>query len=125
MPVRGEVYFPDQTLPPGQDTPHRCVVLSSTNLMATQPNTQGNRLFVTVALIRSATHKGGAAVRLVRGHSIPISATDYSFLQHDSIVETHQLFAIELDVLKKKKPVGKIADPVLTDILKGARQLFT
>jgi hypothetical protein len=124
MPVRGEIYFPESKLPPDQDTPHRCVILSPTNLMATQPNTPGNCLFVMVAVIRSATHKDGRPVRLLRGHSIPISFQDYAFLQHDSIVETHPLFAVELDVFRKKKPVGKISGVTLDDILKGARLLF-
>ncbi len=125
MPLRGEVYFPDKNLPPDQDTPHRCVVLSPTNFMAQHPNTPGNRLFVMVAIIRSAKHQGGGNVRLVTGHSIPLSATDHVFLQHDSIVETHQLFAVEIDVFRKKKPVGRISDPYLADILKGAQRLFS
>ncbi|MBI4403725.1 MAG: type II toxin-antitoxin system PemK/MazF family toxin [Deltaproteobacteria bacterium] len=125
MPLRGEVYFPAKNLPPDQDTPHRCVVLSPTNLMAHHPNVKGNKLFVVVAIIRSATHQSGTPVRLVPGHSVPITVTDFSFLDHDSIVETHQLFAVELDVFRRKHPMGRISGQVLTDILRGAQRLFS
>ena len=125
MPLRGEVYYPNKTLPPGQDIVHQCVVLSPTNLMATHPNTPGNRLFVTVAIIRSATHKDGRPVRLIKGHSFPISSQQLPALQHDSIIETHQLFAVELDVFRKKTPIGTITNPLLADVLAGAKLLFS
>ncbi len=125
MPLRGEVYFPDKALPLNQDVVHRCIVLSPNNLMATHPNTPNNRLFVTVAIVRSAVHSDGRTpVRLIRGHSIPISPQNLPALQHNSIVETHQLFAVELDVLRRKNPVGRLPDSLMTDVLAGARLLF-
>ena len=125
MPQRGEVYFPDKTLPPGQSMPHRCVVLSPTNLMATHPNTSGNRLFVTVAIIRSAKHQNGTSVRQMLGHSIPITPQDLPSLQHDSLIETHQVFAVELDAFKNRKSEGKLPLAVMNDVLSGVRRLFT
>lgn len=125
MPLRGEVYFPDKNLPPGQDIPHRCVILSPTNLMATHPNTPRNRLFVTVAIIRSARHQDGTPVRPVLGHSIPITPHDLPTLQHESFVETHQVFAVELDTFKRKKPEGKLPPALMDDVLSGARRLFS
>jgi hypothetical protein len=125
MPARGEVYFPKTPLPPGQPSLHPCVVLSPTNLIATQPNTPNNRFFVTVALIRGATHRSGAPVRPIMGHSIPITPTDVSALAKPSIVETHQLFAVALDDLLRLKNVGRVTGPLLDDILAGARRLLT
>ena len=125
MPARGDVYFPKSTLPPSQQIPHRCVVLSPTNLISTQPNTTGNRFFVTVAIIRSAKHGNGAAVRPVMGHSIPIGPADLSCLTHSSFVETHQLFAVALDELTRNKHEGRIQGQLLDDILAGARRLLT
>lgn len=125
MAQRGEVYFPDKKLPPGQDIPHRCVILSPTNLMAMHPNTSKNRLFITVALIRSARHQDGTPIRPVLGHSIPITSKDLPSLQHDSVVETHQVFAVELDTFKIKKPEGKLPSALMDDVLSGVRRLFS
>src|ERR1700737_20818 len=102
-PLRGEVFFPDVTLPPGQDVPHRCVVLSPNNLIATQG---GRRLFVNVAIIRSATTQQGRSVPLVPGHSIRVTTTELPCLQNDSIIETHQLFALPLAAFDSKNLVG-------------------
>jgi hypothetical protein len=125
MPVRGDVYFPNTTLPPGQQTPHRVVVLSPTTLISTQPNTVNNRFFVMVAIIRSAKHQSGAQVRPVMGHSISIGPNDLPALGHASYIETHQLFAVPVDQLTRNKHVGKITGQLLDDALAGARRLFS
>jgi hypothetical protein len=122
MTKRGDVYFPDARLPPGQDIKHRVVVLSPNTLIAQQG---GARLFVSVALIRSAVNaKTGRPIPLIMGHSIPIAPTELPALQHDSVVETHQLFAVSLAELSKKKAVGTVIGTKLDEILAGARLLF-
>ncbi|MGQ0505604.1 MAG: type II toxin-antitoxin system PemK/MazF family toxin [Myxococcaceae bacterium] len=121
MPFRGEVYYPDANLPPGQDIKHSCVVLSPTNLLSSQ----GNKVFVNVAIIRSAFGRGGQPAKLVPGHSIKVTPAEASFLTNDSYVETHQIFAVPLMQLHAKRPVGRLAQPVMDRVLAGARQLFT
>lgn len=121
MPLRGEVYFPDTKLPPGQDIAHRCVVLSPNALLATQ----GNRIFVNVAIIRSAVAQNGRRVNLVPGHSILVTPRELPCLTHDSFIETHQIFAIALAQFSQKRPVGRLPPKVLDQVLDGARRLFT
>ena len=58
------------------------------------------------------------------GHSIPLGPTDLPALQHASVVETHQLFAVSLAELAKKKAVGTVTGSKLHEILAGARLLF-
>lgn len=121
MPVRGEVYYPDKNLPPGQDIKHACVILSPNNLIGQF----GRNLFVNVALIRSAFDQRGRPTRPVPGHSILITPQDLSSLTNDSYVETHQLFAVPLQQFQYKQPVGRLSQTALDLVLEGARRLFT
>jgi hypothetical protein len=128
MPLRGQVYFSGKTvLPPGQMTPHRFVIVSHSAILATS----GNRVFANVALIRSAKRADGSPVRLMPGHSIPVTPKEVSSLQHDSIIETHQLFAVPLDLFQGSgariglAPIDTLPGPLLSRVLEGCRRLFT
>src|SRR5687768_8888619 len=103
VPTRGEVLFPQVKLPPGQEVPHRCVILSPNGFISSQ----WNGYFVSVAILRSAFSRKGSQVRLVPGHSIWVSASELPFLTNDSIIETHQLFSLPLRALDVP-PVGRL-----------------
>ena len=122
MPARGEVYFPKTTLPPGQATTHRCVILSSNFLLGQHG---GRNLFVNVALIRSAVSRTGRPVFLIPGHSFPVTRTELSFLSQDSIIETHQIFAVPIQEFSSQTPVGRLPPVLLQKVLEGVRRLFT
>lgn len=122
MALRGEVYFPDATLPPNQSIPHRCVVLSPDHLTGGFSN---KFLFVNVAIIRSATDKLGNPVPVVPGHSIRVTPKDLPRLQHDSYVETHQIFAIPLRAFSTKNLVGKLPAQLMGRVLEAVRLLFS
>jgi len=120
-PIRGEVYFPSGVLPPHQSMPHRCVVLSSNSVIAQQ----GRNLFVNVALIRSAVQQSGKPVPLIPGHSFPVRQVDLPFLTNDSIIETHQIFAVAIQEFQGRNAEGRLQPPLLQRVLEGARRLFT
>jgi hypothetical protein len=125
MVTRGLIYSTDNKIHSSKLAAHYYIVLSPTNLMTMHPEYPDNRLFVTVAMIRPAITEDGTKVRLIRGHSIPLRRSEHEFLNQDSIVETHQLFGVELSVIRSSKSVGKIKNGVLKDILSGAKLLFT
>lgn len=120
MPAQGQVYNPKQIIPPGQQKHHRVVVVTNSNLAA-RPNLQ----FLMVALIRSAIQQGtNRPVGLVIGHSVPLPANSIASLPFDSIVETHQLFAIPVNEFKGLQADGKLPDNVMDDVLAGCRKIF-
>ncbi|MGK5081861.1 hypothetical protein WDW37_01050 [Bdellovibrionota bacterium FG-1] len=119
MPTRGDVYFPKTILPPHSQNTHRCVVLSA------PPQGAANDLFVMVAIIRSRNHQNGKPVSLVLGHSIPLAKRDCPWLHHDSILETHQLFALPEREFQTLTPLGAMPSDKLYEALAGARRLFT
>jgi hypothetical protein len=121
-PLRGEVYFPKNTFPPGSADAHRIIVLSSNNVLSNS----GNALHVSFAIIRSAKNKKGEPVRAIPLHSVPVGPADLpQCLTNDSLVETHQLFSIPLGELNQLRPLDRLAGTKLAEVLKGARQLFT
>jgi hypothetical protein len=120
--LRGEVYFPDATVPPNQSIPHRCIVLSPDHLTGGLGN---KLLFVNVAIIRSATDRLGNPVPVVQGHSIRITPQDLPRLRHDSYVETHQIFAIPLSAFSAKNLIGKLPAQLMNRVLDGVRLLFS
>ena len=120
MVFQGEVYFPPDPLPPGQRVNHRVVVLTPDGLLS-----RPGHVFVNVAIIRSAVRTDGTRAPLVPGHSIPVGPGVCSFLVRDSIVETHQLFALALRDLTTLSRQGRLPPPILADVLAGARRLFS
>ena len=120
MHLRGNVYFPKTVLPPGSENSHRCVILSNT------PKHHGNQVFLMVAIIRSERHKDKSLVHRIPVHSIPLLVKENpSFLKHDSILETHQLFAINEQEFRFIKLLGALSAVKLEEALAGARRLFT
>lgn len=122
--VQGRVYFPGTILPPKQATRHRIVVLTKRTIINTHAHQ--SRSFVMVALIRSAHHQNGQPVRLMPLHSIPLRVRDHSWLEHDSIVETHQLFHLATQELRdpRNRPLGDLPPHLLEQVLDGAQALF-
>lgn len=122
MSLRGEVYIPRAALPPGQATTHRCVILSNNFLIGQHG---GRNLFVNVALIRSAVSQSGRPVSLVPGHSFRVTPKDLPFLSHESIIETHQIFAVPIQDFLGRAAQGNFPPVLLQKVLEGARRLFT
>ena len=127
---QGRVYFPQGILPPGQLTSHRIIVLSGNLVIARlRPGS-----FLACAIIRSALNQAGRSVAMVPGHSIPVDADDFTsmqingqVIQHDSIIETHQLFHISIADFStpRVRALGDLNSAKLSDVLAGARKLFT
>jgi hypothetical protein len=127
MPLRGQIYFSrNMVLPPGQHTPHQFIIVSPNGVLANN----GNRVFANVVLIRSATHQDGTPVRLVPGHSVPVTPQDIRGLANNSIIETHQIFALSIGLFQAQagrpapQPVAVLAQPLLDRVLENCRRLF-
>lgn len=119
--MRGQVFWPTALLPPGQSTKHQCVVLSNSKINSLAGK---SGVFLVVAIIRSATNQSGAPVRLVMGHSIPIPAGALPSITHDSILETHQLFALNSKTFGRNDLIGALPQALLEQALEGARRVF-
>lgn len=123
MALRGQVFWPPKgmKLPPKQATQHRVVILSN-SAISTLGGGQGVHLMV--AIIRSAMNQQGRPVRQIPLHSIPLSPGDAPFLQHESIIETHQLFAVHSHDFKCERALGVVPAHVMGQVLAGARKIF-
>jgi hypothetical protein len=99
FPKQGNVYYISSILPPessGNTKPHYFLCLmNSSHIRNFQHPSRNKGFFVLGCIIRSAVSSTtGKLVPLVQGYSFKIQPTEYSFLKHDSIVETHQLFHV-------------------------------
>ena len=121
MASRGQVFWPKALLPPGQSTKHQCVVLSNSKINSLAGK---SGVYLMVAIIRSATNQSGNPVRLVMGHSIPIPAGTLPSIIHDSILETHQLFALNSTTFDRRDLIGALPPALLAQALEGARRVF-
>jgi len=126
---QGRVYFPPVTLPPGQSTDHRIIILSSDLVI----NRISSNQFLVCAIIRSAVNQEGRKVGMVPGHTIPVfpsdfkSSTGMSVILHDSLVETHQLFHIAKQDLSRPlvRALGDLNPNKLQAVLSGAKMLLS
>jgi hypothetical protein len=120
---QGRVFRPPSAiLPPRQAKTHFVVVISN-NSSLTRVKTSANGGFVVVAIIRSAKNEAGNPVKMVLGHSFPLTPTDLPKLSHDSIIETHQLFHIRSSELTPANTLGDLPDSILQQALLGAQRL--
>jgi hypothetical protein len=121
MALQGEVYFPSNVLPPHQAKKHRVVILTNSTLLALHSN-----LFIVVAIIRSAVTDSGKNVSLIPLHSIPITPEKIGpIISHNSVIETHQLFALPRTSFEKDKSLGRLPNDVLTQVLRGAQRTIS
>lgn len=123
---QGRVYFPPITLPPGQETDHRIVVLSNNQVI----NRSANNQFLVCAIIRSAINQSGRPVGRVPGHTIPVSQIDFvgtGVISHDSLIETHQLFHVSKQDLSgpSVRYLGDLNTDKLREVLDGAKKLLS
>src|SRR4051812_37247320 len=107
MPSQGEVYSLNHILPPGQPNWHRLVVLSSNNAISSH-----GVQFLLIAIIRSST-KDGKAVRRVIGHSILLPGGTISTLPNEGLIETHQLFHVNIKAFHGQSADGRLAKGLL------------
>lgn len=124
---QGRVYFPPITLPPGQETNHRIVVLSNNQVI----NRSSYNQFLVCAIIRNAVNQSGGRVSLVPGHTIPVSTNDFAgsgnVISHDSLIETHQLFHVSKQDLSNPsvRHLGDLNPDKLVEVLNGAKKLVS
>jgi PemK-like, MazF-like toxin of type II toxin-antitoxin system len=120
---QGRVYLPKAVIPPGQQSNHFVVVLTNNGILNRLQQSGG---FILVALIRNAISNRGNQVKLIPIHSVPVTRADLSFLSHDSIIETHQLFHLPLQELTgtRGKALGDLPDQILATVLVGAKKLL-
>ncbi len=127
---QGRIYIPPLTYPPGKKIPHRILILSNSAII----NRSRPGSFLVCAIIRSSiSQQTGKAVTLVPNHSIPITVKDcisfnpnFTVLDHDSVIETHQLFHVSCDYLinQSVKALGDLNSDKLQEVLNGARKVF-
>ncbi len=124
---QGRVYFPPMTLPPGQETDHRIIVLSNNQVI----NRSSPNQFLVCAIIRSAVSQSGRRVNLVPGHTIPVNPTDFigsgNVINHESLIETHQLFHVSKQSLSNPsvRALGELTPEKLKAVLDGAKKLMS
>ena len=120
MVSRGQAFWPAKIkLPPGSETTHRAVVLTSSNMLAKGAG------WVLIAIIRSAKHNDGRPVKPVPLHSILLTQQECGpWLVADSYIETHQLFHYPVSLLQNDTPLGNVPVGKFKDALSGAKLLF-
>lgn len=124
---QGRVYFPPVTLPPGQETNHRIVVLTNNQII----NRISQNQFLLCAIIRSSVNQSGKPVIQVPGHTIPVNPSDFTSSQegavisHESLIETHQLFHIQKQAFSSPsvRSLGDLSQGKLQEVLSGAKRL--
>ncbi len=138
-PKQGGVYYIPQILPPqgnrANPKNHYFVCLMNSNHIGSYQHPSKNPFFsVLGCIIRSQVNtETGKKVGLIQSYSFPILASDYSFLKHDSIVETHQLFHVHYPVFEDPNTqcIGSLYMPndkndpqLMSEILEAAQSLF-
>jgi hypothetical protein len=126
VPKQGEIYKVDTILPPNQADNHYFLVLTNSGHIRNHSHPT-NRYCLTGCIVRSATNKKGAKVKEIKGYSFLITPQEFPFLQHDSIIETHQIFHLDIKEFDKTttKCLGRVNDQSkLQNILDSAKSLF-